>query len=286
MVPSRHTLRLALLVVLLTTACGREPASPEPATATAQAQRASKLATVMFSTAIAGDAQLRSTQEALHVLVSEAGLWPLVLSDPFDSNEAQWPEGEKQEDLADIAWQVAAGQYEITSTAKDGFIWRAGPDVLPAIADFYLAADMQQTSGSETGEMGLVVRVTAEDEYYLFEINPQNQFAVYIYAAQDWETLHPWTETDLLRSGQANRLAVVAKGDQFLFLINGKMVASFADERLPRGTAGLAIGLYNKSDAGAWIFDNFELRSPEPLRAETPKNTPAGSLTGTPIPTP
>ena len=108
----------------------------------------------------------------------------------------------------------------------------------------------------------MIFREKDDGEYYLFEINEQGQFAVFLHYQEKWESLLDWQYSPEIKTGQENRLEVIAQGSEFHFYINNQFVASLVNEHLVAGKAGLLIGLsYSEEEAG-WEFDDFELRSP------------------------
>ena len=129
------------------------------------------------------------------------------------------------------------------------------------VSNFYLAVDARQVSGPDDGEYGIVFRQGGDSDYYVFEINNQGQFAVYLHQSDTWEALVSWNDSPAILPGETNRLEALAQGSQFLFYINDQLVMNLDDARLENGDAGLLIGLTNPKDKGTWEFDNFELRS-------------------------
>lgn len=237
-------------------------------TATAQGERAIRMATEMASyaegTRSALNANLQATEGALQSLFDSAAQWPVLFEDTFDQVDTakDWPLGSKDDPLASISWDISGGKYDWEAEAKDSFVWWAYPS-LDSTSDFYLAASAQQVSGPGTGEYGLVYRITENDDYYLFELSADGQFAVFLNDANGWETLLDWQDSDVIQLEGENQMAVIAQGEQFYFFINSQKVAELYDDRLAEGKVGLLIGLSNEGDTGKWEFDNFEYRSME-----------------------
>lgn len=238
------------------------------ATATAQGERAIRMATEMASyaeaTRSALNVHLQATEGALQSLFDSAARWPVQFEDTFDQvDEAKdWPLGSQDDPLASISWSITGGKYDWEAEAKDSFVWWAYP-TLDSASDFYLAASARQLSGPGTGEYGLVYRITENDDYYLFELSADGQFAVFLNDVNGWEALLDWQDSDAIQLEGVNQMAVIAQGEQFYFFINGQKVADLYDDRLAEGKVGLLIGLSNEGDAGRWEFDNFEYRSME-----------------------
>jgi hypothetical protein len=251
------------VALLLVAACGAVPPAERSATATAQSLRASRLATQMATymqaTLASEAAQISATVQARQALLSEAQNWPIQFSDQFEDNANEWPSGDKTDPLATINWKIDAGKFYWLATANDSFVWRVTVQEV-VNPDFYLSAEVQQTAGPASAEAGLVFHNTDNSEYYLFEINSQRQFAVYLRAAGDWQALIDWTDSPTIQETGVNRLAVIAQGSQYSFFANGQYLAGLTETRLTRGRQGLLIGLSEAGDEGAWEFDNFEVR--------------------------
>jgi hypothetical protein len=237
-----------------------------PGTATAQADRAMRLATQIGQslqvTREAGNQQATATATSRQTLLEEAGQWQILLSDTFDENRFGWFTGEQEDPaLASMSWSIDGGKYRWQGKATSGFVWWVTPES-EAVTDFYFSASFQQTSQPDLGECGLVFRQSSEEDYYLFEVNGSNQYALYLHSADGWETLIDWTPHAAISAGDPNRLEVVAQGAYFAFIINDAFVADYSDERLPQGAVGLLVGLSNPGDEAIWEFDDFMLRVP------------------------
>jgi len=261
-------LALSLRVILLISLTGISGCSSpgiNSATATAQSRRASAMATHVAvglqATINAETIQATATAQSLQKALQSARQWPVIISDIFDANLYGWPTGQDSDSaLASVTWSIADGKYQWQAEAVDSFVWWGTPD-MNNVSDFYLAADARQVSGPGDGEYGLVFRQSGDSDYYVFEINNQGQFAVYLHQSDSWEALVSWIDSPAILPGGTNRLVVLVQGSQFLFYINDQLVTKLDDTRLENGKAGLLIGLTNPKDKGMWEFDNFELKS-------------------------
>lgn len=270
--------RWFLVLVIISIAlygCSSTPAYNSP-TLTAQANRArdmaTKIAIDLRGTEAIGAQQVEATTQAFQSSLETNENWPLILSDAFDQNTEAWPVGNDDDPLAEISWEIVDGKYHWQAKANDSFVWWVYPD-MGSVSDLFLSAQTQQISGPADGEWGLVYRVTPDDEYYLFEINAQQEYSVYLHQGGDWEALLNWTISDAIQTDQENKLAVIAQGTQFLFFINDQFITQLTDDRLEEGKTGVLIGLSNIGDEGQWEFDDFSLRSPdlqEPAQTTTP----------------
>ena len=261
----RPTIFLLISVLLLgASACGGS--QPEPAEATAQANRAITLATAVANNLKATQeiesVQAEATIQAMESLLTQAEAWPVAIQEQFDTNELNWPTGDGDDPLATIHWEIVDGQYRWQAVANEPFVWWTIPDMDP-YSNFYLGVEIQQLSGPPDGEAGLVFRLS-EGDYYLFEINGSRQYAIYLHNQDGWEAILDWIDSDAIPENEPSRLSVIADREFLLLFINDHYLTTLFDTRLSSGKAGVLAGLSNIGDQGDWAFDNFVLRTQNP----------------------
>ncbi len=186
--------------------------------------------------------------------------WPIILSEPFDSNKNNWSVGSDNDEYADISREIKDGKYYWDATAKKSFIAWVSPD-LDAVSDFHLSTEIQRTSGSDQSDYGLVFREDTDGNLYYFGIDDENFFVLLNYDGA-WSDMIATTRSSAILSGQANRLTVIAEGSHFVFFINDQYVAELTDDHIQTGTTALAAELYDADLQATFEFDNFELRAP------------------------
>jgi serine/threonine protein kinase len=199
-------------------------------------------------------------------LLDNARNWPVVMVDYFTDNQNEWTDGTDDNDFCTLIWSIADGSYVWEATAKQGFVWYVYPSGAES-ADFYLAAEMEHIKGPSTAQQGFIFRHNGEIEadlsqYYLYLINAQGEFSVYLYDGGAWTELAPWQQTSALTYDYPNLMEVVAQGSLLSFYINGQQVAEINDTTLTKGKVGLAVSLNQNGDQAVWDFANFQLRSP------------------------
>lgn len=258
--------RLALLGVMFLAGCSDLSGEERAGTATAQSDRAVRLATQIGQslqvTRDAGNQQAKATTAARQVLLEETRQWRVLISDTFDENLFGWITGEQTNpELASMSWSITGGKYRWQGKANSGFVWWVTPQS-DVYTDFDLAASIQQDSQSNVGEYGLIFRQVSDNDYYLFEVNGSNEYALFLHSVDSWEALIDWTANPAISTNDPNRLEVIAKGAYFVFNINDTFVADYSDERLSQGAVGILVGLSNPGDEATWEFDDFELRVP------------------------
>lgn len=211
-------------------------------------------------TATAQAFQVTSTAQAIQTEVARAKIqWKTWFADPYDSNTNDWKTGQENDRWADINYTVANGVYTWDVKSRDGFIgWtRAKKGV---VNDFYLAVEIEQTAGSASdADYGLTFREDRRTNFYYFGIDNLG-FHVSLSYNDEWLNIIDWTPSDTIRTNVPNRLAVIANGSHFIFLINDQVVGEADDSHIKSGTPGLAIQIYQANVQATFQFDNFEIR--------------------------
>jgi serine/threonine-protein kinase len=230
-------------------------AAAEAASATAQAR--------MQATATA-QAQIQATATAearLFAPLQEAADWPVVLADDYGAEGDVWSVGDYSDTLVDGSRSIDGGIYRWEAEAFDDFVWWSIPDT-DEVSDLYLAVDVRLVDGVSNAQYGLVFRRGEDRDYYLLLVSDNGNYEFVGVFEGSWTTLVDWTETSAVRSGEVNRLELVAQGAQFTFYINGEYIGEYSDDRLTQGKPALVVGLSEAGDTSVVEFDNFELRAP------------------------
>lgn len=191
---------------------------------------------------------------------SVLGSWNVVHLDPFDTNEYNWLVETSEDEYASTTYEIVDGKYRWSSTAYKAFIGWVRAD-RTHLSDFYFSVEVQQMTGPDTADYGIVFREDDDSNFYYFGINDQSQYVLYVFF-EEWETLVNFTESDLIKPGEVNRLAVIGEGSHFTFFINDQYLMEITDDKIPEGSVALAAELANENDQAVFEFDNFELRAP------------------------
>lgn len=212
-------------------------------------------------TATAQIVQASETALAYQTLVENAATnWEAVLSDMFDSNQNNWLVEESDDEYSLTKYEVVDGIYRWDVTAHQPFIgWVRGDKEL--LTDFYLSVDARQVEGADTADYGVIFREDDNSNFYYFGISDQGAYVLYMYY-EEWVTMIDWTDTDLIKPGDVNRIAVLGEGSHFTFFINDRYLIDITDETIPSGNTALAVELAEENDRAVFEFDNFELRAP------------------------
>ncbi len=200
-------------------------------------------------------------QNAQSTVENASTNWKVILADTFDSNKNNWLVKPSDDDYALTTYEVVDGKYRWDATARQSFIsWVRIEKKL--LTDFYLSVDVQQQADTpDTADYGVIFREDDNSNFYYFGINDQGEYVLYLFF-EEWDTLINWTQTDLIRPGEINRLTVMGEGSHFTFFINDQYLTEITDEKIAKGSTALAVEMANENDHGIFEFDNIELRAP------------------------
>jgi hypothetical protein len=231
-------------------------------TAVAQEEATRAAAEAAVTATAQAQVQATATAEArLYLPLREASGWPVVLADDFSTEGNGWSVGDYDDTLVDGSRSIDGGIYRWEAEAFDDFVWWSIPDI-DEVSDSYLAVDARLVDGVSNAQYGLIFRRGESKDYYLVLVSDNGYYEFVKVVDSDWTLLVDWTETAAVRSGEVNRLEVVAQGSQFTFYINDEYVGEFSDELLTSGQSALVVGLSKAGDSSVVEFDNFELRAP------------------------
>ncbi|MCJ7702421.1 MAG: tetratricopeptide repeat protein, partial [Anaerolineales bacterium] len=187
--------------------------------------------------------------------------WDVILQEPFDDNDYDWPVGVEEDRWARSNWQLINGVFRWEIKAKQYVYWYAYPNHGP-LDDFYLGVDIRKVSGAEDAIYGVVYRVEDNNNLYFLQIYDPWIYALWRIYNGEWLELIDWSKAGDIHPGQFNRIEVLAEGSEFSFAINGQKVGTASDDRLEVGGIGIAIQLFAKNDQAIFEFDNLVIRAP------------------------
>ena len=93
---------------------------------------------------------------------------------------------------------------------------------------------------------GIMFRVTGQGDYYLALVSSKGYFRLDAISNAVPRPLIGWTET---AAADQAELGIIAKGDHFIFTINGKWVAETQDSSIPGGHFGFALASYDSEES-------------------------------------
>lgn len=202
-----------------------------------------------------------ATAQGIEALATDSlNLWPVLLSDTFDSNKNDWIVGSSDDEFANITRKITDGKYTWDVSAKQSVIAWVAADT-KAVSNFHLTVELKQVSGSDQSDYGLVFREDPDSNLYYFGIDNEGFFCLLNYDGE-WTDMIEFTKSSVILPGETNRLTVIADGPHFTFFINDQYVGKMTDDHIPTGTAAVAVELFEADLQAVFEFDNFELRTP------------------------
>ena len=236
------------------------------ATATRQAQLS---ATATQVAAQAAETRARATANAAtrataQAIVTEQAAWPVLISEDFADNELGWPIGLKQDHSLAVTSTLANGRYHwVTKVDNGNSYFNLVPTHSPVITDFVAAVNVTFGPGSDVELIayGLTFR-QVENDYGFFGITKSGLWqALEVHHTGIYQRQIISSELIDTRPGKVNRLEVIARGSDFVFLINGQQVGTLSAEIEP-GQIGLGVDALQSADTAEVEFTDFAVHAP------------------------
>jgi len=99
---------------------------------------------------------------------------------------------------------------------------------------------------------GIMFRMVEQGTYYLALVSSKGYFRLDAVNNHVPRPLIGWTETPGLNCNDVN-LNIIAQGDHFIFLLNGKWIAEVYDASIPGGHLGFALASYDADHPQSWL---------------------------------
>jgi hypothetical protein len=158
------------------------------------------------------------------------------------------------------------GRYTLTAVG-DAPVWgTSGKDMDNGVAEIQAtltnvpSSVNAKTGWNNYGYVGLVARWQDKDNYYVFMVSPNGQYAIYhlLKGALVWDT--PWTQglSDVIPLGlQARTLRLLADGQVLRFYVDGRLVGVVPQAIWDRGQIGAIAGPLTGTKQVTAAFQNF-----------------------------
>lgn len=134
-----------------------------------------------------------------------------------------------------------------------------------SLTDFTLSVDFKKTSGPDGLPFGIKFRSGGQLEYYLFQINNQQNYSFSKRTPEERVEFIPRnTRSSAIKPNEWNNLKVVTRGFQIELYINNQLVGRFYDTSYNSGLISLAqsIVVESSSISTSLEIDNFSLKTP------------------------
>lgn len=162
------------------------------------------------------------------ILSGEPGA--LLYAASFDGGETDGFNADWEQYAGRLASQLADGDIQITVGEPGAGAYSVAA---PHFGDFDLRVEARAVAGPVDNGYGVVFRLqnkdnhlVDDDNYYLFLVSSDGYYRLSRSVYGDVTIISDWIESPLVNQGldAANRLRVVAQGDQFRFFINNQPV--------------------------------------------------------------
>jgi hypothetical protein len=146
-----------------------------------------------------------------------------VLNDDFSDNPNQWSTGDDDKRKLQM---TEDGYYSFQHKRSESSWATWNKAVLDDSRDFKIEFAARKASGVQTYGYGLEFGRKDKDNSYLYLISGDGHFMTAEYRAGKYSELKPWTESDLILSGndQYNQFTVLKTGSSLQYFINGVLV--------------------------------------------------------------
>jgi hypothetical protein len=205
-----------------------------------------------------------SARATAQAIVAEKAAWPLQISESFADNQLGWPVGVKQDHSLAVTSTLDAGRYRWAVKVDNGnSYFNLVPTQSPRFEDFAAAVNVTFGSGSDVDLVayGLTFR-HVEDDYGFFGITKSGLWqALEVHSTGIYQRQLVSSALIDVRPGHPNRLEVIARGSDFVFLINGQQVGTLSADINP-GQIGLGVDALQSADPAEVEFTNFKVHAP------------------------
>jgi hypothetical protein len=187
--------------------------------------------------------------------------WPIVISDSFNDNDNNWPDGEFDDDVGEGIRSILDGKYLFDIMVKQPFFWWSAPN-MEKVRDFHVSVDANMLEGPADTNYGVIFRHATGYDYY-FQIRMDTQeYMLSMFDGQAWVVLIDRTFSPQIERHGSNRIEVLARGSHFTFFINGWEVDTTEDITLYNGLVGIGYSVPHAGEVLKIEFDHFEVRAP------------------------
>lgn len=176
-----------------------------------------------------------------------------LYSDDFSASSEDWSPNQ----FEGITYSIEEGELLIDVATPNTL---GSTLAAQQIDNFYLEVDATHLFGPTGIEYGVLFRYVDPQNFYLFAVSATGEFSLWLLKENQWQTLQAWTASPaiLAESGQANRLGILAEGEQIALLVNDQLLLEIADDTFPAGGIGLALGTFAEGNVSV-AFDNLAL---------------------------
>lgn len=158
---------------------------------------------------------------------------PLPYTDDFSNPQSGW------QTLSDVSAEVKYdnGRLRFTIQQENLTQWSMAGR---RFADGDLQVEAQAVGGPTDNGFGVIFRFQDRRNFYHFEISSDGYWRAGIMKDGAWENWEDWAAHPAIQTGGAvNRIRVIMKGDEFVFMVNDQRIAQRRDASFASGDIGL-----------------------------------------------
>ena len=153
------------------------------------------------------------------------------------------------------------GAYFVVSSDENTTMWGVANK---SFDDVVIEVDATQVSASsdDNNDYGVICREHDDGQGYYMLISGDGYYAIARAENEEFEWLVDWTESDVIRQGNAtNHIRATCDGSTLALFVNGQRLATAEDSAFASGDIALTATTYE--DVATEIhFDNLKVREP------------------------
>ncbi len=205
----------------------------------------------------------------------ENGSGALVFNENFDLNKLEWEVDNK------INVSTVRENTLLLTTTNEEPCFRTNYLSLEQKSDFSIEATVAKGSGSDKSNLGLIFGMKDLNDFYQFVISPKGSFMIWGRFEGVQIDMVPWKLCSAInKSNASNDLKMFKFGDEYVFSINGQIVAREKYKTLRGNNCGLVV-----SGKGTYYLTGLTVKEflpEEELEKQKPKQVnPSPSASNT-----
>lgn len=180
-----------------------------------------------------------------------------LFQDDFSDPGSGWEVGDYE--IGSVGYESSA--YFVTSPGDGDTMWGVAN---VSFSDVIIEVDATQVSApaSNNNDYGVVCREQGDGSGYYMLISGDGGYAILKGEENDFETLVEWTESDVIRQGNAtNHIRAICDGSTLVLFVNGQRLATAEDDTFTGGDIALTATSY-EAEPTEIHFDNLVVNKP------------------------
>ena len=180
-----------------------------------------------------------------------------LFQDDFSDPDSGWEIGDY--DTGGVGYE--GGAYFVISLGGSATMWGVANR---SFDDLIVEVDASQVAGpaSNDNDYGVVCREQGNGDGYYLLISGDGYYAIIEAAGGDFEPLVNWTQSDVVRQGNAtNHIRAICDGSSLALLVNGQRLATAEDSTFASGDIALTATSY-EDESTEVHFDNLVVQQP------------------------